>query len=74
METMGKTEINVESIHAYDKGVQGCKRHNKDVMIAYKSADKEKDGDDIIDLFLSQSEAEHLLERLTLAIKTNKES
>jgi hypothetical protein len=71
-ETMQKTEIDVKSIRAHDKGVIGCLKHKKDIMISYNSNDSEKDGSEIIDLFLSQEQAEGLLEELKLRIEVNK--
>lgn len=70
---MGKTEIDVKSIRAHSSGVIGCVRHNKDIMISYNSNNVEKDSDDIIDLFLTQEQAEDFLAELSQRVKANKE-
>jgi hypothetical protein len=63
-------ETEVKNIRAYDKGVKGCQRHDKDVMLAFDSTNEEYD---IKDLFLTQEQAEFLHKELGEVIARNNE-
>lgn len=61
------TEKEITTIQAHDKNCIGCDRHGKYVMISYESTQD----DEIIDLFLTQSQAKYLSERLLMCINDN---
>ena len=67
-EKLADTEAFVESIRVHSKGVIGCVRHKKDIMISLT-----KEGDkNFYDFFLTQEQAESLLKELTQRINQNK--
>jgi hypothetical protein len=66
---MESNEKDISAIKAYYKGVNGCVRHKKDVMIAY-TVDREMG---ICDLFLTNEQAQKLMEDLQNALRMNKE-
>ena len=65
--TYGKTEKEITSITVHGNECIGCKKHNKDIMIAYT----DNNSDEIIDLFLSTEQAESLLKRLSEGLAEN---
>lgn len=65
--TYGQTEKEITSITVHGNECIGCKKHKKDIMIAYS----DKNSDKIIDLFLSTEQAEILLKRLSERLAEN---
>lgn len=65
---MEKTEIDVRNIVVHGKDCSGCKRHEKAIMLTYI---ENKEGAEIIDLFLTQEQAEGLILALSKNIKDN---
>lgn len=63
-------ETEVKNIRTYDKEVQGCQNHNKDVMLAFDSTEENYD---IKDLFLTQRQADSLHKELGEVIARNNE-
>lgn len=63
-------EKEIKNIRAYDKEVNGCRRHQKDVMISFNT---NEEGGPIRDLFLNQVQAEHFLHELSEAVLRNQE-
>lgn len=63
-------EAHVETANAYSKTCLGCIRHNKDVMITFTYEGEKLS---FHDFFLTNKQAQRLLERLTLALKYNTE-
>ena len=63
-------ETIIDSIRAYDKQVFGCKNNERDVMISFSGG-----GEKILvnDLFLTQEQAETLLEDLQRVVESNQE-
>lgn len=66
---MTPTEKEIEYFAIAGKGCNGCKRHGKDVMLTYKTTNNP---DEIIDLFMSNKQAENLIKILQNTIKNNK--
>jgi len=67
-------EGSLENIRVHDKGVNGCIRHKKDIMLSFQlEGDKSTNGlKDIHDIFLTTNQAEELLEGLKQKLETNK--
>lgn len=61
---LSDSEMIVSSIKAFDKDVNGCLRHKKDVMISYTKEGSET----IYDLFLDKNQAQSLLGELTKSL------
>lgn len=60
---------NITSIAVYGKGVVGCKRHHRDIMVAFQiENDKE-----FHDIFLTQDQAQGLYVELGEKLKANKD-
>ncbi len=55
-----KTKKEIKDITVHGGGCIGCKRHKKDIMIAYSH----NGSDDITDLFFTTEQAKELLKRL----------
>ena len=64
-----ETEVNVKNITVHDKNCIGCKKHDKYIMISYM--DHNDKNNNIIDLFLTQNQAYHLLNTLKQKIDEN---
>ncbi len=64
-------ELIIDTINAYDKECHGCQRHNRDVMIAI-TQENEPVEHAVHDLFLTQAQAEKLLQSLTKVVNSNK--
>lgn len=62
-------EAIIKEIRAFGKGCLGCERHKKDIMLAYNSEGNEN----IVDLFLSQKQAEGLVSELSEALSRNEQ-
>jgi hypothetical protein len=56
----------IKYIRVYDKGVFGCIRHKKDIMISIC------DPTSIVDVFLTQTQAKQLLKDLEEEVNENK--
>jgi hypothetical protein len=63
-------ELIIESIRTYYRGVIGCKRHNRDIMIAF-THEAEKEPNAVHDLFLTQEQAVDLLNDLKKSLGQN---
>ena len=63
-------ELIIKTIRTYCKGVIGCKRHNRDVMISF-THEAETVPNAVHDLFLTQEQAEGLLESLKATLEQN---
>jgi hypothetical protein len=59
----------VTNIRAFDKNVMGCKRHKKDIMIAFQV----ENDSNIHDIFLTTEQAESLVAGLQKSLKINSE-
>ncbi len=55
-----RTEKEITSVTIHGNECIGCKKHKKDIMIAYSH----NGSDDITDLFFTTEQAESLLKRL----------
>ena len=64
-----QTEKEITSTTVHGKECIGCKKHKKDIMIAYT----DKNSDEITDLFFTDEQAKSLLKRLKERIEENKE-
>lgn len=63
-------ELIIKTIGTHYKGVIGCKRHNRAVMIAF-THEEETVPNAVHDLFLTQEQAEGLLESLKATLEQN---
>ena len=63
-------ELIIESIRTYYRGVIGCKRHNRDIMIAF-THEAETEPNAVHDLFLTQEQAVDLLNDLKKSLGQN---
>jgi hypothetical protein len=63
-------EFIVKTISTYHRGVAGCKRHGKDVMIAF-TQENETQPHAVHDMFLSQEQAIALMANLATSIAEN---
>lgn len=66
---MTPTEKEIEYFAIAGKESSGCKRHEKDIMLTYKSTNNP---DEVIDLFMSDKKAEQLIKILQNTLKNNK--
>ncbi len=63
-------ELIINSIRTYYRGVIGCKRHNRDVMIAF-THQAETEPNAVHDLFLTQEQAVDLMNDLKKSLAQN---
>jgi hypothetical protein len=63
-------ELIIKSIRTYYRGVIGCKRHNRDIMIAF-THEAETEPNAVHDLFLTQEQAVDLLNDLKKSLGQN---
>lgn len=61
-------ELIIKNIRTHYRGVNGCKRHDRDVMVAFVC---EGDESQVHDLFLTQKQAEGLLKNITETLAKN---
>lgn len=66
---MTPTEKEIDYFAVGGKESNGCKRHEKDLMLTYKS---KNDPDKHIDLFMSNKQAEELIKILQKTLQHNK--
>ena len=60
-------ELIIKNIRTHYRGVNGCKRHKRDVMVSFMH-----EGDESVhDIFLTQEQAEGLLKDLTATLAHN---
>lgn len=63
------SEAHPKNIKVYNRDCTGCKRYGKDIMIAISIGDL-----DILDVFLTQDQAEKLQYTLGVRLKQNEEN
>jgi len=63
-------ELIIKSIRTYYRGVIGCKRHNRDIMIAF-THEAETEPNAVHDLLLTQEQAVDLLNDLKKSLGQN---